>query len=531
MLQVKTKEFFAVRAPDIVNAKNQAEREELIENLESEQPELYEEYNRNVKRTNQTAEFVRHSGRYPLTGSGEINIYAPFAEHFLNSINDSGRSGVIVPTGIATESKTQEFFREIVEENNLVSLYGFVNSNSIFEGVDSRQRFCLLSLSEEEVRESRSAEFAFYLTELEQLQNKSRIFELTPREIETINPNTKTCPIFTNRKDAELTLKIHNNSDILINESEEIHSPWDVDISYMYHMSSDSGLFNSKEDLENEGWDLQENLFEKNDEYMLPLYEAKLFHQYDHRFASFEGLSKEDIQNGNPRRLNEEEKHQSGKNILPRYWVNEESYQDVNGDEWHLALRRYARSDDRRTTIATILPKVAAGDSVNLIRGINEESGVKLLAILNSFTLDYVMRQKHGGAAISQYLLKQLPIPEPSRFEEVQINGISASKRLKELVFKYMYPSRELEPFVRKVDEKYVEELQQSCEDRRKVRAEIEAIICEIYNLNKSDVKEIFESFEQIKSNEIGKYDEFKTRKEVLTAFEAISSGSDEVTR
>jgi hypothetical protein len=48
-------------------------------------------------------------GRFPLTGRGDVNTYALFAELFASLASQRGRAGVIVPTGIATDATTAPF--------------------------------------------------------------------------------------------------------------------------------------------------------------------------------------------------------------------------------------------------------------------------------------------------------------------------------------------------------------------------------------------------------------------------------------
>jgi len=55
----------------------------------------------------------------------------------------------------------------------------------------------------------------------------------------------------------------------------------------------------------------------------LRLYEAKMMHQFDHRFGTYEGQSPEDLRKGHCRELTPEEKTPE-KVVLPRYWVREE---------------------------------------------------------------------------------------------------------------------------------------------------------------------------------------------------------------
>ena len=55
----------------------------------------------------------------------------------------------------------------------------------------------------------------------------------------------------------------------------------------MFDMTSDSGLFRTAAQLEAEGWTLDGNRYMRGQAQMLPLYEAKLMHQFDHRFATY----------------------------------------------------------------------------------------------------------------------------------------------------------------------------------------------------------------------------------------------------
>ena len=105
--------------------------------------------------------------------------------------------------------------------------------------------------------------------------------------------------------------------------------------------------------LEEDGWELHGNVFvrEDDDERYLPLYEAKLFHQYDHRFATFDGASERDIRNGNARPMTAEEKADPDSVVIPRYWVPEaEVAQRLNRGEASLSsIGRQGRQAVLRT--------------------------------------------------------------------------------------------------------------------------------------------------------------------------------------
>ena len=70
--------------PDIANAANAAARKKLIAALaDSDSPAdraLYDEFQAELRKAAGWSHLLRESGRYPLTGRGDINTYAVFAE-------------------------------------------------------------------------------------------------------------------------------------------------------------------------------------------------------------------------------------------------------------------------------------------------------------------------------------------------------------------------------------------------------------------------------------------------------------------
>ena len=84
--------------------------------------------------------------RYPMTGVGDTNMYALFAELIYKLRSIIGCAGFIVPTGIATDDSTKVFFNEISTKGALRTFYDFENREKIFP-IDSRLKFCLVSLA------------------------------------------------------------------------------------------------------------------------------------------------------------------------------------------------------------------------------------------------------------------------------------------------------------------------------------------------------------------------------------------------
>ena len=262
-VKLQEQEFFAVRDPAIAAAPNAAARKRLIAKLEYEQPELFAEFQEALRRAAGESHVLRNSGRYPLTGRGDINTYAVFAEVSRTLLDARGRMGMILPTGIATDATTQFVFKDLVTRGSLASLFDFENRKPLFDGVDSRFKFCLLTLAGRGVTAAQG-EFAFFAHDPSDLLKENARFELTPEEIQLLNPNTGTCPVFRTRRDAEITLGIYRRAPVLINGNDPVNgNPWGIKFATMFHMSNDSHLFHTREELEANGWTLNGNVFER----------------------------------------------------------------------------------------------------------------------------------------------------------------------------------------------------------------------------------------------------------------------------
>ena len=330
-IKLQEQEFFASRSPEIAAAPNKAARDRLIQQLNRDdalpaERALYQEFETAKREAEATTQFARTAGRYPLTGVGDLNTYAVFAETFLQLIKPQGRAGLIVPTGIATDHSTKAFFEHTVTQSRLVSLYDFENREAVFPSVHRSYKFCLLTLSGKG-KPVPEAEFAFFLHQAEQLKEPERRFTLSAEDFSLFNPNTRTCPIFRTKRDMEIARKMYRRAGVFWKEvsgSQPEENPWGVSFQRMFDMSNDSGLFRTRSEMEEDGYALDGNVFTRGEERYLPLYEAKLFHQYDHRFATFEGVSDQDIRNGNARPMTADEKPDPSAVAVPRYWVPEE---------------------------------------------------------------------------------------------------------------------------------------------------------------------------------------------------------------
>ena len=328
-VKLQEKEWFAERKSEIADAPTAAARKRMIQALKTDDFPLYRRFLDDLRESEGWSHLMRNTGRYPLCGRGDINLYAVFAEAMRNVVNEHGLAGCVLPTGIATDDTTKFFFQDVVETRALASIFDFENRNRLFPDIDSRMKFCLFTAGNglRPITDQRpatgGAEFVFFAHAVEELRDPERRFTLSPEDIALLNPNTRTCPIFRSRKDAELTKAIYRRAPVLVREAREgrpAENPWSIRFSTMFHMSNDSHLFRTREQLEAEGWELDGNVFRRDGAEYLPLYEAKMIHQFDHRFATFEGVSDKDIRSGKARTMASKDDPLSVP--LPRYWVS-----------------------------------------------------------------------------------------------------------------------------------------------------------------------------------------------------------------
>lgn len=519
-VELKEQEYFEVRDPDIAKAAG-AKRKRMIAELLAADSPIGRDYVAAKRRLDGVRHFASSSGLYPLCGRGRIKTDPLFAEAGRALLAGEGRSGMILPTGIATDATTQYFFKDLVENGSISSLYDFENRKPLFEAVDSRYKFCLLTLVGRDSREP-EADFAFFAHDATDLERPGSRFSLTPEEIKLLNPNTGTCPIFRSRRDAEITLGICRRVPVLIREGDPDGNPWGVKFMQgLFNMTSDSGLFRTRDSLEGDGWTLQGNVFHKGKQEMLPLYEAKMIHHYDHRWATYE-------RDGTVRDVTLAEKQDPNFVVMPRYWVpKREVCAKLEGRwdrEWLLGWRDICRSTDERTCIATLNGENASPEGGTLLAFCDPpEAAPILLANWNSFAFDFVARQKVGGTHLKYFTMRQLPMLSGELVDESPAWANDAVRswltaRVMSLVLDNVEMCKLGEDFDAPICDAPWDVVR-----RLGIRAELDAAFFHLYGIERDDVDYIMETFPIVKRKDIAAHGEYRTKRLILEIYDAMA--------
>jgi len=478
-------------------------------------------------------------------------------------INTLGRAGIIVPTGIATDFYTKDYFSDLVEKQQLVSLLDFENREGLFDGVHRSYKFCLLTINGEPVDK---ADFVFFATNVAHLRDKLRRFSLKPEEIARFNPNTHTMPVFRTRPDADLTRKVFENLPVFINENIDDGAPYKCEITRTFDMSRFGSIAKPLEYFRSKNGTLRKNgrVFLSGNLW-IPIIESKTFWMLDHRFATYEGVSSKDTQKGNCRLVNKEEKKDPNFSVISRYWLPKstvEKYTNWHAEKYWLGYRNITNNTNERTMVPSILPNNCSDYTVRLIYGEKVKGVFSSLLIGNLFSIafDYVARQSVSGTNFSDYIMKQLPIINPECFTKQDIRFIT--NRILEIIF----VSRDLDNFA--IDIGYHgPPFSMNKERCDLLKAELDAYYARMYGFNRKLLRYILdpadltpkeledildpweevadpldpegyeqraaastfpgETFRVLKEKEIRKYGEYRTRRLVLEAWERMQESID----
>jgi hypothetical protein len=521
-VEVREKEFFQYHAPQIVEAETTAARKQKIQDLATNDPRLYNLYTNAKRKMECDSKFMRSSSRYPLTGKGNINTYPVFTEHATKIIRSTGRVGIVVPSGIATDARTAEFFRSIIERRQLVSLFDFENRKKVFP-IDSRYKFCLLTLTGN-AAPSQHFKISFFLQDIRDLFDPDKKIELSKEDIDLINPNTSTCPIFRSRRDAMIVKHVYELVPILISENRR-DSPWRIIIRHgPINISHDSELLKSGRALKHEGYILDGAVFTKLKNRYLPHYEGKMTWIYNHRLCSTEKAAEDEtLKEGSFKTSDISSLTDPNYYASPRYWVQEDTITSrlTASPSWFCACRRTTNNTNERTAICAIIPFSAAGDLLNLVLFDDIPSTTKavFVANFNSFVFDYITRQKVGGTSLSLFIFKQLPLLPPSAYTN------ELERKIAGKVLELSYTCWDLQGFAKELG--YVDHKGRTkppltwSEDRRAhLQAELDAIYAHLYGISREDLDYILDTFPIVKRKDEQKYGTYLTKELIFKYYD-----------
>ena len=533
-IKLQEVEWFATRSPELALAPTAAARRSGIQRLRDQGAPLAVEFDAAKARADNLGQMVRTSGHYPLLGGGDINLYSLFVERAMDLIKPDGFVGLLTPSGIYADKTAARFFKSVSTDGRVAGLFDFENRRlgtglpPFFRDVDSRTKFCALIFGGEERRFDQT-ECAFFLHHIETIKDPNRCFPLTPLDFARVNPNTGTAPIFRTRRDAEITRRIYQRHPVLVDRSSggEVKA-WPVKYSTMFHMTNDSHHFMTVAQLDGKGfYPVEGNRWKRGEELFLPLYEGKMVQAFDHRAASVVVNPENLNRPAQPREATLEE--HANPNWLPehRYWVPASECGWTSGSNWILGFKEITAPTNARTFIAALFSAVGFGNKVPILKPETADRNEWLLAAnLNSMLFDFVARQKVQGQTLNLFIVEQFPVIAAADYDRPFGDKI-ARDLVRDHVLRLTYTAHDMAPFARDLGYEGPPFLWDE-EERRHLRARLDALYFHLYGLNREDAGYVLDTFPIVRRQDEAAFGRYRTKEIILAYMNALAAGDTE---
>ena len=573
-IKLQEVEWFSERNPAIAAQSRAADRKKMIAGLQSVQMtqtgtntppaiDLWAQYQLACERAEANARVVGNgklgSGDYPLLGGGDVNLYSLFVERAQALCAKDGLIALLTPSGIAADKGAAEFFSSLSSTGRLGALFDFENRKVFFPDVDSRFKFCALLFGGLQ-RTFKQTRCAFYLHRLAELDDPARTLMLTAEDFSRVNPNTGAAPIFRSQRDADITLKLYAAHPVLVKHRVESKSMgkqadvkvWPVKYVTMFHMTNDSHLFLKRDELKNQGFKptVLNRWADANGAEAVPLYEGKMVQMYDHRAADVVINSENLHRAAQPETISVVEKMSIDRYPKPQFFVSAAATTS-NPYAWAMGYKEISAPTNERSMIATLLPSAGFGNKVPLLipEGLAPDVAARTVSLIaanfNAFAFDFVLRQKLQGQTINLFILEQLPIISPNRFDEPLpvafvnamrdarlMNGHHLRPTMADFVIPQVlalsYTAHDMAPFAR--DLGYVDAagnvlppFEWNEVERRARMAGLDAVFFYLYGLDVNDATYLMETFPIVREHDEKIFGCYQTRNDVLSGLRLLN--------
>ena len=293
------------------------------------------------------------------------NLYKLFLEQSFNLLRKGGYCGIVIPASIYTDIGSKQLRELLFDSSKITGLFCFENRREIFEGVHRHFKFVVLSF--EKGGKTKSFPSVFMRHDVSELANFPQYgaVNINVDVVKKLSPDAYSLFEFKSESEANILQKIFAFPPL---------NAWrdkaGLEFSREFNAADDDFRFN-----------------ENGVGYRI--YEGKMIWHFTSYFSA------------------------------PGKWIKETEFKKTHffekGDwkKYRIAVRRVSASTNERTLVTTLLPKnIMTSHSlfVNVKDILTGIESVYLTSILNSFVLDFVMRNQ-ATTNITQFLIYQLPVP------------------------------------------------------------------------------------------------------------------------
>ena len=396
------------------------------------------------------------------------NLYNLFSEQCFNLLRDGGYCGIVIPSGIYTDLGAKQLREMLFSQTKVTSLFCFENRKAIFEGVDSRFKFVVLSFEKGGRTDVFPAAFMRHdVEELDRFPTEGSI-GINIDTTRKLSPISLSIPEFKSSMDVAITTK---NLDIpFLKDSEK---GWELDLyGEELNMTRSASYF-------------------KTTKTPWPVFEGGMIWHFDSHYSK------------------------------PRYWIEETDLRktfaekrakrikfpdhlpnDIKNDyeTYRLAIRKIASNTNERTLVSTIIPPGSfAGNSLSVHFPFKNEPAhynnlkfslaqlLALTSLLNSFVADWILRARMT-TNLNLFYLYQLPVPRLTEEDAAFRPIVRRAARL-------ICTTPEFDDLAKKVGLGSHKDGATDPVERGKLRAELDGLIAHLYHLTEEEFAYILTTF------------------------------------
>lgn len=404
---------------------------------------------------------------------GELNTYSLFYELGVKLLSESGIIGVLVKASMVKVAANKRMFGNLLNNNMLCDIIMFNNSKKIFS-IDSREEFAFIISSMQGNNPSFNL-FVNITDHNELLDKEGRCIVLSKSELSTINPETGMVPNINSIDELKLLLKLYKENNTFSNVF------GNVKFGRLVHLTNHSEYISTEP---------QNNI---------PIYEGKFIELYDSMFATFKNVSLNNRQKSKAQAL-----IQKAPKEIPesRFFINKNFWNNLSKNytkDYTIVWRSLTSVTNRRTMLASIIPFMPTSQSIQFLQTNSQKELIIVLSLFNSIIFDYLVRLKMPGIDLTQTVIKSIPIPTSTAFDQqIIFNNIPSSfyehiyTRIK---FLYKYDIR-MDNLFKSTFYEY------DCENPKKCISEIDILISKLYKFTPFETKKIASYFKAYYSSD-----------------------------
>ncbi len=409
--------FFRQHLPRIA-AMTSETRKKAIADLEHTDPTMYARWKTYQAGQGRLAHFAKSSGRYTRTPN-EANTYVLFTEFAADS---SSHVGLIVKSGIATDAAQSPVWKRLLGQRRVRAVFDMVNQEPsgkrVFPAVAAVERFSVLVLGPSAHEPLRASMLSFGVAEAA----KAVMVEWSSERLRQVSPRTHAILSTGEPLEIRLAVDLQDRLPTLDFSEPDGENPWEWRFASLFHSTGAkaAGLMIRARALESAGYvlDQDRNYVHPDGRRALRVYEGQMATRWDHRARTFEGFVGADRYSRKPYipRVTPAQHADPHFEVEPRYWMHSaDAYKRLNQvmgpDDVLVAFRKIGASwTNRRSLQASLLPRLPATDSLSMLV-MPASVAPASLALLNSMTLDFLMRLHMPGANINPWMLSQCAAP------------------------------------------------------------------------------------------------------------------------